>query len=549
MPSFHERVFLMASNNNQVQGQVNAAFTKTKVSDEFRSVRIDQVGEDITPANKSGIVHTGTIASAGRGSLVPPETTKSASIDPKTPRQSASGSRTSTTCRSAGGGGEISSAETTSAREVNASSRDAQSRHDEREGMVDNAGYKAPARLPSHRRTLKSLGSAPAGDPKGTRSSTLRGRKADLGHLYSKEYDAYPPLRVARGSALALKARRTHKRPRPRIGLLARFELLLSILLQQGISGALILLFLLNNFKCAAAFPTDTRAKEQGQQATQDTPGSRVQNALDLFWQTLFPIMPYVIFISGLVWVVCIARSLSRSPERRVYTWTLSTIVAIVWFAVRSRETTDAVEPVILTTTEATILMVFLAFWSGFAADSQRFLEHRALYLVLSAFVGGLGGVLIAALAFITTPKPVGANTVIDFEQQASNIIPLTLSVMSGVIYILLKRREDRAPEDEESQHGVHGTGIPQELGADPADHVAQNDRFTWRHRLAQWCHLRKRVTPGNGIVLGGGTRIMVNQGAASDSGRFSSSSGSVAPNSGAASATQRMSAVPQSGG
>lgn len=362
----------------------------------------------------------------------------------------ASGCKPSATSESTCSAQDEAFVDVTSAGKADHVDEDAQSQHAEEEDPDDDSGHHTLVAFRMLGRVFKALVSARAGGPHNTFSLAL-----PEGHAVN-----------------------------------AHFRRCLSNLLRRGTIDILPMMFILSNIRCATAASFHTLAAEYNQKTVPPSPADRIQSGFDLFWQTLFPILPYLIFVLGLIWVACIARSASRAPGRRAYSWTLSTIVAIVWPAVRFREKTDTTESVILTTTEATILMTFLAFWSGFMADTQRLMDHKALYLVLSVFAGGFGGVLIAALTFIKEPRTASVNAVIEFEFRASNIIPVVLSVMTGGIYLLLSHREDQvSTDDEEAQSSA--------------------DRLEFQ----------------------------------------SSSSSSVAPNSGTASTTQRTSVAPQATG
>jgi hypothetical protein len=147
-----------------------------------------------------------------------------------------------------------------------------------------------------------------------------------------------------------------------------------------------------------------------------------------------------MIGLAGLARVAWMVTHKPTTPEYPVYTWALSTIVAAFWLAFRSRETEPApVEARPIFDLEAIILVAFLSFWASFVADSQRFVIRRALYLLLSVFIGGTAGLLIAALTLISEPKKVEARAVIMYECRASSLIPLTLSFATSVTYIFLR--------------------------------------------------------------------------------------------------------------
>jgi hypothetical protein len=151
-----------------------------------------------------------------------------------------------------------------------------------------------------------------------------------------------------------------------------------------------------------------------------------------------------------------------------VYTWALSTIVAAFWLAVRSRETEPSpVDARPIFDPAAIILVAFLSLWTSFLADSQRFVVRRALYFLLSVFMGGIAGLLIAALTLISEPKKVEARAVIMYECRASSLIPLTLSLATSVTYIFLRYCMDADFSVENAQGKTNdGAIVMQDLEA-----------------------------------------------------------------------------------
>ena len=220
----------------------------------------------------------------------------------------------------------------------------------------------------------------------------------------------------------------------------------------------------------SATTGTDTLADSSVRIAADASPAARIQAAFDIVWETMFPIIPYVIGLLAIGRVVWMLRHERSTPEYPAYTWALSTIAAAVWLAVRSREVEvepfDA-EAVVLDNTEPIILMTFLGFWASFVADSRRFVKRQSLYFLLSVFVGGIAGLLIAALTFISEPKTVGANAVNEYEHRAGSLIPLTLSLATSAAYVLLKYFTDPELTDEETLGKEHdGFVAMQDLSA-----------------------------------------------------------------------------------
>jgi hypothetical protein len=216
------------------------------------------------------------------------------------------------------------------------------------------------------------------------------------------------------------------------------------------------LLCLIAEMPPAAAYTTENVAPIH----PTSSPAADIQAGLDIAWQTLFPIMPYIIGLTGVARVAWVVTHKPTAPEYPVYTWALSTIVAAFWLAVRSRETEPApVEAQATFDPEAIILVAFLSLWASFMADSQRFVVRRALYLLLSVFIGGTAGLLIAALTLISEPKKVEARAVIMYECRATSLIPLTLSFATSVTYIFLRYCMDADFSVEDAQ-GKTNDGI-----------------------------------------------------------------------------------------
>jgi hypothetical protein len=89
------------------------------------------------------------------------------------------------------------------------------------------------------------------------------------------------------------------------------------------------------------------------------SPAADIQAGLDIAWQTLFPIMPYIIGLTGVARVAWVVTHKPTAPEYPVYTWALSTIVAAFWLAVRSRETEPAPVEAQATFDPEAIILVF----------------------------------------------------------------------------------------------------------------------------------------------------------------------------------------------
>jgi hypothetical protein len=223
-----------------------------------------------------------------------------------------------------------------------------------------------------------------------------------------------------------------------------------------------LLWFLIAGIPSAAAYTTEKVAPIH----LTSSPAADIQAGLDLAWQTLFPIMPYLIVLAGLARVAWMVTHKPIAPEYPVYTWALSTIVAAFWLAVRSRETEPSpVDARPISDPEAILLVAFLSFWASFVADSQRFVVRRALYLLLSVFIGGSAGLLIAALTMISEPKKVEARAVIMYECRASSLIPLTLSFATSVTYIFLRYCMDADFSAEDAQgKALDGDIVMQDL-------------------------------------------------------------------------------------
>jgi hypothetical protein len=201
-----------------------------------------------------------------------------------------------------------------------------------------------------------------------------------------------------------------------------------------------LLVFLIVSMASTVTAATDRTTGSGSQNNMTSSPAAKIQAGLDTAWQTLFPIMPYIIGLVGLVRVAWMISHKPVAPENPVYTWALSTIVAAFWLAVRSREKDPStVEAHLIFDPEAIILVAFLSSWASFVADSQRFVIRRALYLLLSVFIGGTAGLLIAALTLLSEPKKVETRAVIMYECRASSLIPLTLSFATSVTYIFLR--------------------------------------------------------------------------------------------------------------
>jgi hypothetical protein len=210
-----------------------------------------------------------------------------------------------------------------------------------------------------------------------------------------------------------------------------------------------LLLYLIAEMPSAAAYTTEHVTPIH----PTSSPAADIQAGLDIFWQTLFPVMPYMIGLAGLARVAWMATHKPTGPEYPVYTWALSAIVTAFWLAVRSRETEPSpVDARPIFDPEAIILVAFLSSWASFVADSQRFVVRRALYLLLSVFMGGIAGLLIAALTLISEPKKVEARAVIIYECRASSLIPLTLSFATSVTYIFLRYCMDADFSVEDAQ-------------------------------------------------------------------------------------------------
>lgn len=247
------------------------------------------------------------------------------------------------------------------------------------------------------------------------------------------------------------------------------------------------------------------------QSVTEPSPAAKVQAGLDIAWQTLIPIMPYIIGIAGLARVTWVLSDHPSAPEYPVYTWAFSTIVAAVWLAVRSREVepsiADALGP---TDPEAMILLAFLALWSSFLADSQRFVKRKTLYLLLSTSTGGIAGLLIAALTFIPEPRTAQTKAVIEYEHRTGNLIPLMLSLATSVSYILLRYCADEAMSDEEARRKVNDEGIAMR---DLEAGVAGRHRETSivRRDSANEMSLHGAVTPPPRFAASGSTASLDN--------------------------------------
>jgi hypothetical protein len=229
------------------------------------------------------------------------------------------------------------------------------------------------------------------------------------------------------------------------------------------------LMYLIADMPSAAAYTTENVAPIH----PTSSPAADIQAGLDIAWQTLFPIMPYIIGLAGLARVAWMATHKPTGPEYPVYTWALSTVVAAFWLAVRSRETEPApVEARPTFDPEAIILVAFLSLWTSFVADSQRFVVRRALYLLLSVFIGGTAGLLIAALTLISEPRKVETRAVIMYECRASSLIPLTLSFATSVTYIFLRYCMDADFSVEKAQVKTNdGNIMMQDLEAGVSGH------------------------------------------------------------------------------
>jgi hypothetical protein len=225
-----------------------------------------------------------------------------------------------------------------------------------------------------------------------------------------------------------------------------------------------LLMYLIVDMPSAAAYTTENVAPIR----PTSSPAADIQAGLDIAWQTLFPIMPYIIGLAGVARVVWVVTHKPTAPEYPVYTWALSTIVAAFWLAVRSRETEPSpVDARPIFDPAAIILVAFLSLWTSFLADSQRFVVRRALYFLLSVFMGGIAGLLIAALTLISEPKKVEARAVIMYECRASSLIPLTLSLATSVTYIFLRYCMDADFSVENAQGKTNdGAIVMQDLEA-----------------------------------------------------------------------------------
>jgi hypothetical protein len=85
-----------------------------------------------------------------------------------------------------------------------------------------------------------------------------------------------------------------------------------------------LLLYMITEMPSAAAYTTESVAPIH----PTSSPAANIQAGLDIAWQTMFPIMPYMIGLAGLVRVAWMLTYKPIWPEYPVYTWAFSTIVA-----------------------------------------------------------------------------------------------------------------------------------------------------------------------------------------------------------------------------
>lgn len=196
----------------------------------------------------------------------------------------------------------------------------------------------------------------------------------------------------------------------------------------------------------AAYSPAGTKHGEK--LAVGVSPADDIRSGLDAGLQIALTFMPYLIAWIGVKCVLRIINQRTRPTWDPAYSWTLAMIAAAVWLIVRLTEEMSA-------TTQAIILITFLAFWACFVAEMYQRLDNRAMYIVLTVLGGSLVGLLIAALTFIPRPTSAGMNVAVEYETRAVNFIPLSLSVIAGPVYSLLRWKMSRIQgpiRDQESQ-------------------------------------------------------------------------------------------------
>lgn len=178
------------------------------------------------------------------------------------------------------------------------------------------------------------------------------------------------------------------------------------------------------------------------------TPAETIQVGLDTFWQVVFTLTPYIIFIIGVACVVGIVAKKRTPAWVSMYSWTFATISAAVWLAVRCTEQVSS-------TVGAIIFTAFLAFWAAFTTDSHHRLKNKPLYPVLTLLGGGLASLMIAALTMVTIPTLPNVNMVEVYERRVVSIIPLMLNFAAGASFVILRdsgSHDPQQPADQEAQ-------------------------------------------------------------------------------------------------